>query len=183
MEKTYSMDEVIKLGTEIGIQTGMEYIRKEKEKRRLSRHDRRLRNTKLLLREYRKLYIHCRDSIEKGKTTINAVDILDELDVFEYSDDLYIESIKKSKERTAVIIEHIKKMMSIYRYMSNKSKKPEELRRYNIICKMYTSSVEATVEELSAEFHIDNRTVYKDVDKAVETLAALIFGIDGLKVY
>jgi hypothetical protein len=182
-EKTYSMDEVIKIGTEIGIQTGMEYIRKEKEQRRQNRHDRRLRNTKLLLREYRKLCIHCRDSVDSIKSTESAIDVLDELDSFEYSDDLYIESIRRSKERTEIIIEHIKKMMSIFKYMCHKSKRPEEVRRYNIIYKIYISSEEATVESLSAEYNINNRTIYKDIDNAIETLTALVFGIDGLKTF
>jgi hypothetical protein len=182
-DKTYTVDEVIKMGTEIGVQTGMEYIRKEKENRRLNRLDRRLRNTKMLLREYKKLCIHSRDAVDKNQCKEIVIDILDELDSFEYSDDLYIESIKRSKERTAIIVEHIKKMMQIYKYMSTKSRKPEELRRYNIILKMYMKSPEATVEELSAEYHIDTRSIYRDIEKAVETLASLIFGIDGLKVY
>jgi hypothetical protein len=182
-DRKYTMDEVIKMGTEIGIREGIEYIRKEREARKNNRYDRRLRNTRLLLKEFRKLYIHSRDAICSSKTKLSAVDILDELDGFEYSDELYIESIKTSKERTSIIIDHVKKMMSIYKYMCQHSKRPDEVRRYNIIRKLYIDSPEATVEELSAEFNIDERSVYRDVDKAMETLTALVFGIDGLKIF
>lgn len=181
-DRKYTIDEVIKMGTEIGVREGMEYIQREREARKKSRYDRRLHNTKLLLREYRKLYIHCRDAVCSSKMKAGAIDILDELDNYEYDDSLYIESIKTSKERTAIIIDHVKKMMSIYKYMCSKSKRPEEARRYNIIKKMYIDTPEATVEELSAEYNIDSRSVYRDVDKAVETLSSLFFGIDGLKV-
>lgn len=182
-ERVYTIDEVISMGTEIGIKVALEQIKKEREDRKKGRYDRRLRNTKLLLREFRKLFIHSRDAVYASKDRLNPIDILDELDSFEYEDDLYIESIKKSKERTAIIVEHVKKMMSIYKYMCSKSKRPEDLRRYNIIRKLYIDSPEATVEELSAEYCIDVRSVYKDIDKALETLTALVFGIDGLKIF
>lgn len=182
-EKRYSFDEVIVMGTQIGINAGMEYIRKEKEKRRKSRYDRRLRNTKLLLREYRKLKSYCQDAIYSTKQLEgNAIDILDEIDGSEYDNVLYIDSIKKSKDRTLVIIEHINKMIDIFRYYSEASKRPEETRRFHVVYDMYIGNEEKTAEEIAERYAIEQRTVYRDINKAAETLSALIFGIDGLNV-
>jgi uncharacterized protein with FMN-binding domain len=181
-EKVYSLDEVIKMGTEIGVKIAIDYLHKEKDQRRKSRYDRRLRNTKLLLKEYRKLAIHSKDAICSGRK-VNAIDLLDELDGFEYDDQLYIESIKSSKERTKIIVEHIQKMIRIFKFISYKSKKPENARRYEVIYDMYISGKEATVDELSTRFCVESRSIYRDVDIAVEDLATLIFGIDGLKIF
>lgn len=182
--KTYSIDEVVKMGTEIGIKTGMEFIRKEKEVRRKSRYDRRLRNTKLLLREYRKLKAYCDDAVYSSKQVEkNAIDILDEMDEFEFDNEMYIDSIKRSKERTLVIIEHINKMLDMFRYYSEASKKPEDNRRFKVIYDMYISEEESSADDIAERYDIETRTVYRDISNGVETLSALLFGIDGLKVF
>lgn len=179
---TLSVNEVIEMATNIGVKAGLEFIQQEKNRRKKNRYDRRLRNTKLLLREYRKLCLHSKDAVSSWKQ-LTAIDVLDNLDEHEYDEDLYIESIKTSKERTRVIVEHIRKMMRIFRYMSYKSKKPEDRRRFEIINSMYISSVEMTAEELSAKNSVDTSTIYRDVNMAVEDLASLVFGIDGLKIF
>lgn len=176
-----NIDQLIKTATEIGIKVGMEYITKEKEQRRKSRFDRRLRNTRLLIKEYRKLKTHCQDAVYEIKK--NPVYILDEIDEFEYDDELYISSIKASTERTAIIIMHIEKMLAVYKHLCEMSKNPEEQRRYNIIRAMYIDDEKVSADEIAKGHFINRRTVYKDIDKALETLSALIFGIDGLKIY
>lgn len=176
-----NLDELIKTATEIGIQVGMEYIRKEKEARRKDRYDRRLRNTKLLLREYRRLKTHCTDAIYEIQH--NPIFLLDEIDEFEYDDQRYINSIKESTERTATIISHVDKMLEIYRQICEMSKYPEEQRRYSIIKAVYLDEEEKDIDDIADEHCINKRTVYKDINKAVESLSALIFGVDGLKVF
>ena len=182
-QKIYTAEEIIKIGTEIGIQTAIDYIRKEKEDRRKGRFDRRLRNTKILLREYKKLVIHSNDAVFKNKNTPSAVEILDDIDSHEYTDELYIESIKASTERTRVIVEHIKKMMKIFKYLCYKTKKPETQRRYDIVYDMYISGKDATAEELSAKYSLQVSTIYRDMNIAIEGLTSLVFGIDGLKIF
>lgn len=172
--------EVLQMGTQAGIVAALDFIHKEKEHKMKSRFDRRLRNTKLLLIEYRKLEIHCKDA-EYKKISSNAIDILDELDCFEFEDDVYIESIKKSKDRTDIIIKHIQKMLEAYKYLCDRSKKPEVARRYNVIYDLFIGDYEFTIDEVAESYNIHPRTVYKDVDDASATLSALIFGIDGLK--
>lgn len=64
-----------------------------------SRHDRRLRNTKLLLDNYSLLQDHCKNAIydKEQAIAVNAIDVLDSID--NCDNDTYIESIKKSTIR------------------------------------------------------------------------------------
>lgn len=180
MEKI-SIEKIIEIGVQIGVKTALERIKKEKDEKRKSRYDRRLRNTKLLLRNYRNLIIHCTDAVNCiKKISTNAIDILDEFE--DLDENLYIESISRSTERTAIIIAHINKMLQIYKGMCEASKKPEDIRKYQVIKRIYLDDEGILAEDLAEELKINQRTVYKDIDDAVRTLSALIFGIDGLNI-
>ena len=69
------IEDVIKLG----INAGINYIKQQEELKIGKRKDRRLRNTKLLLRNYRMLSAHCTSAIYDAKQVVdeNAIDILD----------------------------------------------------------------------------------------------------------
>jgi hypothetical protein len=106
------LEKIIEIGTQVGVKTALETLKKERDEKRKSRYDRRLRNTRLLLREYRKLMIHREESVKSNK---RAIDSLDELEDECFTSSLYIESISQSKERTAIIISHIDKMLEIFK--------------------------------------------------------------------
>lgn len=178
--KKISLEEIIKMGTDIGIKAGMDFIAAEKAARRSQRHDRRLRNTRLLLREYKNLLCHCQEAKFQTKSISgNAINILDQLDEEQNDDELYIESIKKSAERTKIIIAHIKNILAVYRHICQKT---GDERNYSIIHYMYLSKNTYPVEKIAELLLTDRRTVYRDLEKAVAQLTTLMFGIDGLKV-
>lgn len=158
------------------VKIALEYLEKEKQLQEKSKRDRRLRNVKLLLKHYRSFSTHCADI----KLEINELDSkleLDELDTDEFA----VESIKRSKERTLAMVKFINKMLKVYKIMSEQSSNPEDLRRYQTVYNLYISDNKKTVDEISEMHKINRRTVYKDVDKACETLSILIFGVDGIK--
>jgi hypothetical protein len=178
-----SLEKIIEIGVQAGVREALDRLAKDKEERRKGRYDRRLRNTKLILKNYQHLVIHCSDSVGSvDKLRENAVDILDEMDLFEMEDELYIESIRRSNERTAIIIAHIEKMLHIFKCVCERSSRPEEIRKYQVIYWLYISSEERTINQLSIELMCDPRTIYRDRDDAIKTISALIFGIDGLKL-
>lgn len=161
----------------IAAEAALDYYKKEQEKRNKLKKDRRLRNTKLLLRNYRKFKINCQENLkELGK--------LKDPNSFEYLDvdELVIESIVKNKERTAAMVQYIDQMIQVYRTLAEQSKKPEELRRFQIMYDLYIADEEKTVEELSECHNIDKRSVYRDINKACEALSSLIFGVDGIRL-
>ena len=159
--------------TTLAIQTALEYLEQEKLKRQKNKRDRRLRNTKLLLKNYRSFKLHSEDLKIELKQ--------DPSEMFETADDLALESIKRSKERTLAMVKFIDQMLLVYRILCEQSDRPERMRQYRTIEKMYVSEGNYTAEEI-AECHKTNvRTVYRDINDASKTLSALMFGVDGIR--
>lgn len=176
-----NVETLVKIAAEAGAKAAMETLEKEKQKARKSRHDRRLRNTKLLLRNFRMFREHCKNAVfEVSQLDENAIDILDLMWNRSTSEN-FVESIKKSAQRTAIIMKHITDMLDLYEAYCFRSGKPEEARRYRVIEALYIADEPLTPAQIAETEGIDVRTVYKDVDAAAEKLSALIFGIDGLK--
>jgi len=178
------MEQAIQQGVEAGVKAGAEYIEAEKRKVRQGRYGRRLHNTRLLLKNYRLFKEHAEGAISSGRQANreNAIDILDELDRYNYNDSLYIESIKRSQERTAIILRHIDKMLQYYKIDCDQNGTPEDRRRYEIIMATYIVEPKEHPQAIADRFNIERRTLYKDISIAMKPLTALIFGIDGLRI-
>jgi len=178
------MEIAVQRGTEAGIKAAMDYLAEEKKQLKKGRYDRRLRNTRLLLKNYRSFRNYAKNAVYKAsQLKENAVDILDGLDDYSFDDSLYIESIKKSQQRTLIILNHIDEMLRYYKIDCEQSGKDEELRRYRIIMAYYINEQRKSAEQIAEDEHIERRTLYKDINMALKPLSALIFGIDSMKLY
>lgn len=180
------MDIAIEKGVAAGVKAAADRMEEERRKARKGRYDRRLHNTRLLMKNYRALKHHAIGAVHTGaqaneKIEENAVDILEELDDERVDDRLYIESIKRSQQRTRIIIEHIDEMLRYWKIDCEQSGKEEALRRYRIVFATYIGDDQIAAEDLARREHIEKRTVYKDIKAAMRPLSALIFGIDGIK--
>jgi hypothetical protein len=181
---TRVMELAIQRGIDTGTKAAMEYIMEEKKTQQKGRYDRRLRNTRLLLKNYRTLKQHAQGAVFNAKKAKeNAVDILDGLDSFQFDDNLYIESIKRSQQRTIIILRHIDEMMKYYRIACEESGREDEMRCYRIIMGTYIDDEKKTAEEIAEIENIERRTVYKNINTAMKPLSALIFGVDSIKLY
>lgn len=91
---------------EIGAKEALKTYEQERKKEQGKRADRRLRNTKLLLRNYHMLKEHAENSVF-GRTQMeeSALDILESM-MNLYDNEVIIESIKRSATRTAIIVSH-----------------------------------------------------------------------------
>lgn len=96
---------------------------------------------------------------------------------------LFVESIKKSVARTAAIVKHMKTMMQLYQVYCHTVGTSEDERRWRVINALYICDEgnRRTIPQLAADEGVVERTIYKDIDIASEKIAALMFGIDGLK--
>ena len=103
-------------------------------------------------------------------------------DSFDMDDGLYIESIKKSQQRTLIILAHIDQMLELYKAYCYASSNKEEARRYGVLMAYYIEEPKKSALEIAGTFDIDKRTVYKDIKAAVNPLTTLLFGIDSLKL-
>lgn len=178
------MELAIQRGIETGTKAAMDYLMEEKKAQKKGRHDRRLRNTRLLLKNYRTFKQYAQGAVFNAKQAKeNAVDILDGLDDFTFDDSLYIESIKKSQQRTIIILRHIDEMLKYYRIACEQSGREDEMRCYRIIMATYIDDEKKSAEEIAEAENIERRTVYKNINAAIKPLSALIFGVDSLKIY
>lgn len=166
----------LQLITEIASREAIKALREYTQKQKKERHDRRLRNIKLLLKNYRSFKKHCEDiklEIDEINERIGFVTI--------DSDEFKLESIKRSKEKTLIMVKYTEKMMDVYRVICEQSDDKDDMRRYETVNHLYISDDKKTVDEIASGHLVHKRTVYKDIDKACETLVVLMFGIDGVK--
>lgn len=168
--------ELLESITRAAVQAVIDFQVKEKKKQQKAKKDWRLRNTKLLLRNYRSFVAHSHD-IQKEIDAFKKAKALEEL----YSEDFAVESIKRSKQRTYAMVQFMERMLDVYRTMCEESVQPEDLRRYQVICEMYISAEKTTAEKIAKCHFIDLRTVYRDINEASKALSVLIFGVDAIE--
>lgn len=167
----------------IGAKEALKTFEQERKKEYAVRVDRRLHNTKLLLRNYHMLKEHAEKSVF-GRTQMeeSALDILESM-MSQHNNEIIIESIKRSATRTAIIISHIETMFGLYAAYCEKAPNREiEMRRYEVIWDMYIADSTLSVKEIAEKQHMSRDNVYADLRTATERLTALIFGVDGLNV-
>lgn len=177
--------DVIKLAAEIGAKTAIDIMEKERQKHLSERHKKKLRNTKLLLRNFRMFKLHSENAVaELQDIDEDTYQVFEEMMMSSEkvsNNNLFVESIKKSVARTRIIVTHVVDMLKLYEIYCEQSGKPEDTRRFRVISAMYVDEEALSVSQIAEVEGIDERTVYKDIDAAVDKLSALIFGIDGVK--
>ena len=104
-------------------------------------------------------------------------------DIMEMKDDkVIVESIRTSAKRTALMVQHIDKMLDVYRIYCSKISDRDK-RRYKIIKDLYISKKPMKIDEISKKYSVSKVTVYEDIKIAKERLSSLFFGIDGLRIF
>lgn len=179
MEQNISYEDAVK----IGIREGIKFIKEEEFYKTKKRYDRRLRNTNLLLKNYRKLIMHSSISLETTNKIIedNAIDMLDDIESIS-DEEQYVQAITRTKKRTLVIIKHINRCLNYYKAIAEED---GSRRRYNIIRKLFIENEKEkapSYEEVADIFCISVRTVSRDINEAVKELSVLFFGVDGIKL-
>lgn len=156
--------------------------RDEVEHQKKMAFDRRLRNTKLLLANYRGLLAYSESAIfEASQCDEDVYDILSLMSGKPSEQELYVESIKKSAGRTKLIIEHIKKAISDYEDYCVRTGRTEEIRRVRTIRRLYIDDEGWTIPEVAKDEVVDISTIYKDIKEAEKRLTPRLFGIDGIR--
>lgn len=181
-EQLISYDEAVK----IGVREGIKYIKEQEYYKTKKRYDRRLRNTRLLLKNYRGLIAHTRmanSSANKIKKE-NAIDVLDNIDSID-DEEQYIQAISRTKIRTLIILQHIDKVLNYYRLICN-SEGGNKKRKYEILEILFISKIDnnimPTYEDVAEQLEINKKTVSRDVQESIQDLSLLLFGIDGIKL-
>lgn len=154
------------------VQAVRSHDQKQRAKIKQSRHDRRLRNTRLLLKHYNHFNTHVDNAIY-SVGQINAIDALDEIDGM--NSDMYIKSIKKSASLTHVIMSHVKAMLDLYEAFAIRKGEAEQ-RKLRVLKACYLQ--ELSIADILAQENISERTYLRDRESAINTLSTMIFGIE-----
>lgn len=169
-----------KAAAEIGARVALEKLEEEKKKMHSKAADRRLHNTKLLLRNYRMLKENSQNSIfGRSQMKESAADILCSM-MNLYDDEVIVDAIKRSASRTAIMVSHIDNMIGIYQTYCEKTSSLD-VRRYEVIYDMYIADEMMNAKDIAKKQNMSKENVYSDLKIAVERLSALLFGVDGLK--
>lgn len=169
-----SLSEIVKLAAETAAVAAIEQAVKQERLKQKKKRDWRLRNTKLLLKHYREFVEH---SEEVKTSLLEEAEALEDL----YSDELTVEAIKRSKQRTLAMVRFMQQMLEVYRIKCEKGT-DEDLRRYKVVHAMYLAEEKTTADKIAELHFIARRTVFMDIDKACETLSVLIFGVDAIRL-
>lgn len=174
-----TVEAIATIAGKAGAKAAAEFITQERKREKESRYDRRLGNTKLLLENYRMFKEHCSRAVfDASQLDENAIDILDLM--WGRDGNNFVESIKKSAQRTQIILRHIDEMLDAYAGLCQLSGREEEMRRMRSVFALYIDNPGKTVQEISELENVNTSTVYRDISIATEKLTGLIFGLDGL---
>lgn len=179
-----ALDEAMAKQGELASQSAARAMLHEITRNRKERYDKRLRNTKLLLRNYRMLKSHIAEAVydatREREVLTEGESLYDVMNAFG-GERQYIESIRKSVRRTRLIMTHVDSMLEVYRAYCEQSKKQEAARHYRVLYALYLADDAKTPQDIADAEHIETRTVYRDIDAAAEILTPLFFGVDGIK--
>ena len=160
-----------------GIKQAIKEYDREKEIRHKVKYDRRLRNTGLLLKNYRNFKEYCNNAIYEVAEAVeknveeesNYIEIFDE--IYDMNDEsTIVRSILKAKERTLLIMKHIETCIEFYEYKAFNSKNEEFKRRVEVIKRLYINDKVETFEEIAKDLFVSTKTVNRDRKKARDRL-------------
>lgn len=121
--------------------------------------DARYRDVKLLMKNYRKLKAHYAHISPET---------------------LEVSTICSMRRKTGLMMSHVDKMLLVYSALCRNCEKSEEERRWNALYFRYIADERLTIDEIIERLAIDRRTFYRDMNKAMEDMAVLLFGIEAI---
>lgn len=172
------LGELMKHAALTGAQVAAETVHAENSRQIAEKRDRRLHNTKLLLNHYRDFKAHCSMSVYDSRMAERDSGLMEM--IMEMRDDnVILESIQRTVMRTITILEHIDRMMAVFKSYTDKGGDREK-RQYRVIYEYYISPDKRTLQGIAEEMAVSRVTLHKDLKMAEEKLSVLFFGIDGL---
>lgn len=170
--------EMLEEAVKIAADTAIDKYKAEQEAHRKSVSDKKFRNTKLLLKQYRSLRDYAENAVY-GTEQLEDFQIADLISGITESDRFKVESVQNQVAYTKTIMQHVQTMLQIYKAKCLSSGKEEVCRRWRVVESMYLiGDAQPDISTIAAKEVIDGRTVYKDIDKACDELSNLIFGLD-----
>ena len=147
-----------------------------KEEEQNKKIDRRLYNTRLLLRNYRNFKGRCEKLKEENKVKVKEDPFIEIGGQY-----LSIESLTRSSARTLNLMLFIDNMLDFYKSDCERQGKGA-IRKYETLMHYYIYDDKKTYDDIAELYNLDERTVRRDLKEAVYAVSVLIFGVDGLRI-
>lgn len=93
---------------------------------------------------------------------------------------LEVSAICSMRRKTGLMMSHVDKMLTAYEAMCMSAENPEETRRWQALYLRYIGEERLSVDDIADRLVIDRRTFYRDINKAMEDMAVLLFGIEAI---
>ena len=169
-------------GAEVGAKAAVKAVERERRAYRKKQYDWKYQNTKLLLRNYRRLNAYYENAIFsiEDAADVSFEDIMRSMGR-PADEEIFVESIQKNYLATRIIMTHVNKMLDCYEIMCERSNRQDDKRHWRVLEGLYLSENYTTAEQIAKQEHIDKRTVYKDIDVCAADLTALFFGVGGIE--
>lgn len=176
MSKAKLSREQIEIISKTAAEQTLAFHEKANEEVRQKEKDKRLHNTKLLLKHYQELKLYTSKTKEK-----KADDKLAQEDkkitatiTFAEDEDI-ISSIKATTKRTVAMIRYIDNALETLEFMYKQEKNERD---FNILKKRYIEG--CSIQTLAELYALNDRSIYKALDGVVDRLSVLLFGIYGI---
>lgn len=144
-----------------------EYSKEQKSERKKKA----LHNTKLLLKNYRKIQQSIEEAVSEIKQLEQNYIVLDD------SDELYIESIRRSKLKSLIVIAHIDKALELVK-KEYKQKNCDD--KYNVFISCMLDG--STYEEAAEEYDTSTQSISRWVTNITKSVSIQLFGVEGLEL-
>lgn len=148
------------------IEAVKEFEKSQKKNRRVKV----FQNAKKLMENYNRI---CQ-SVQEGVSELSDVDDGEELEELS-AEDIYINSIIKSKLRSIVMIAHIDKCLKLLEEEMIRNESPE---KYLAFKHFYLD--EMTYEQMAEEFEYGERTARRWITECTNILSVYLFGSDAI---
>lgn len=121
--------------------------------------DARFHDVKLLMRNYRKLKAHY------AKVSPESLEVT---------------TICSMRRKTGLMMSHVDKMLAAYKAMCHEALNSDESRRWDALYLRYISDERLNTDEIAERLQVNKRTFFRDINKAMEDMAVLLFGIEAI---
>lgn len=178
------IEQLVTDGVAKGVKKGIEQAKNEERLKEKITYDIKIKNTRLLFKNYRNFVKACKQATftEKDLETATVEEVLDKLFCQSYDEVTVVQSILASKKRTEIILTHIKRIINFYIIDSQNSKNDEKIRRSHILNDLYIKGkYQPKMSVLADRYHISERQLHRDKNVAIEEVAIFMFGIDGIR--
>ncbi len=140
-------------------------------------------NTELLLKHYKELQHHADKAvytlgqmIRENQEIIVDRNGIEDARSFNY-EEVYIDSILKSKIRTAIMVQHIDMALE---ELFQTARNQDKLNKYNTLVDLYFGETNYTYEEIAVRNNCTQMTVRRWRDEMINNLSILLFGAETL---